>query len=36
VYGRIEAHRIDANATPTHKLPPLIEKSMANRFWGRE
>jgi hypothetical protein len=35
VYGRIEAHRIDAIATPTLKLPAKIRKSMPDNFWGR-
>jgi len=34
VYGRIEAHQIDADATPTQKLQPQNGKSMANRAFG--
>jgi hypothetical protein len=33
--GRIAAHRSDANATPTLKLPAKIRKSMADTFRGR-
>jgi hypothetical protein len=34
VCGRIDAHQIDAIATPTHELPPEFENSIAGNFAG--
>jgi hypothetical protein len=33
VHGRIAAHRSDADATPTRKLPPKIRKSMVEALF---